>query len=585
MTQLSKTAFLSKYATIFANNSTREISEEDVRDFRQDVSDSFLNIPDQEYNGIKGIATGVSTQASLSNILTVNLSATAKIHVLFRDIADGDSLKVYELVAGTDANSPPEVVRPIDYATTTNEKVWKLAVSGSVLTDGNGTTANGSAVDLGGNVGTAVLLLNEDPGAFVLTNTGTDSTVAISMEKGGEEAALRLIGTNLLTSEAFRLLLDPTGVFGEGQGILIKDDRIIPKGIETAASGYVTSPRSYTDKEYVDALALGIVTSWKAPVKVSTTAAGTLATSFENGDTVDGVALVTGDRILIKDQATQSENGIYTVNASGAPTRASDANVAAELEGAAVTVQQGTSNANTTWTQTTDGITLGSSNIVWAQLGSSQPDASASVKGIAKLYPDVAAQNTDGAPDQNAVFDALALKANLTDVIGVQDLFFPAGAMRPRITNGCSAVTPVEFATSLVNLYVLAFDQTTQEFAQFDIVPPRKWNNGTITATPVWTSQSGTGTVQWGVSFGSYRNDDALTVALGTPQTSDDTLLATNDFHSGPDTSAITPAGTVQDGNLLVAQISRNPASDTLNADALLIGLWLHFTTNAAIDA
>lgn len=160
---------------------------------------------------------------------------------------------------------------------------------------------------------------------------------------------------------------------------------------------------------YVSAQILAAVQGlkWKDSVKVATTANGTLATAYENGDTVDGVTLVTGDRILIKNQSTQSENGIYIVNASGAPTRAGDANVAAELEGATVTVQQGTSNANTTWTQTTDGITLGSSNIVWAQFGSSVPNADASTAGIAKLYTSTGS-NTDGSMTQNAITTAIA---------------------------------------------------------------------------------------------------------------------------------------------------------------------------------
>lgn len=135
-------------------------------------------------------------------------------------------------------------------------------------------------------------------------------------------------------------------------------------------------------EQLVDALA-GL--KWKDSVRVATTVAGTLATSFENGDTVDGVVLATGNRILIKDQSSATENGIYTVNASGAPTRATDANAGSELEGATVTVQEGTSNANTTWTQTTDGVTIGSSNIVWAAFGSSSPDASETTKGIAEL--------------------------------------------------------------------------------------------------------------------------------------------------------------------------------------------------------
>lgn len=107
---------------------------------------------------------------------------------------------------------------------------------------------------------------------------------------------------------------------------------------------------------------------WKAPVKAATTTNGTLASAYENGDTIDGITLSTGDRILLKNQTTQTENGIYTVNASGAPTRATDADTAAELEGATVVVQRGTANADTVWLQTTDGITLGSSNIVWSRM-------------------------------------------------------------------------------------------------------------------------------------------------------------------------------------------------------------------------
>ena len=98
-------------------------------------------------------------------------------------------------------------------------------------------------------------------------------------------------------------------------------------------------------------------------------------------------------------------------------------------------------------------------------------------------------------------------------------------------------------------------------------------------------SSSGSGTVQWGISGGAYSNDDALTVAFGTAQTSDDTLIATNDLHISPTTSAITLAGTPADADFLALQISRNPASDTLSGDAKLLGVVLFITTDAAIDA
>lgn len=132
----------------------------------------------------------------------------------------------------------------------------------------------------------------------------------------------------------------------------------------------VASPSASTDaanKQYVDDNLAGL--SWKQPVRVATTANGTLASAFANGQTVDGVSLATGDRILLKDQTAQTENGIYVVAASGAPTRASDANSSAELDSATVFVLAGTVNADKAYTQTTNTPTIGSSNIVFAQFG------------------------------------------------------------------------------------------------------------------------------------------------------------------------------------------------------------------------
>lgn len=109
---------------------------------------------------------------------------------------------------------------------------------------------------------------------------------------------------------------------------------------------------------------------WKDSVRVATTTAGTLSTSFENGDTVDGVTLATGDRILLKNQSTGSENGIYTVNASGAPTRATDADSSVEVTaGMVVPVEEGTTNADSVWILTTNNpITLGTTSLSFSKI-------------------------------------------------------------------------------------------------------------------------------------------------------------------------------------------------------------------------
>jgi hypothetical protein len=132
----------------------------------------------------------------------------------------------------------------------------------------------------------------------------------------------------------------------------------------------VATPTSATDgatKGYVDSVALGL--DVKASVRAATTAAGTLASSFANGSVVDGITLATGDRLLIKNQAAASENGIYVVAASGAPARSADCNSSASyVSGAFVFIESGTVNAGSAWVVTTQGaITPGTTSVTWVQ--------------------------------------------------------------------------------------------------------------------------------------------------------------------------------------------------------------------------
>lgn len=148
-------------------------------------------------------------------------------------------------------------------------------------------------------------------------------------------------------------------------------------GVDLASQKIVNlaSPSAASDavnKSYVDNVAAGL--QWKPSVRAATTANGTLATAYSNGQVIDGVTLATNDRILIKNQSSGSENGIYVVNASGAPTRATDADGAGELvANATVFVSEGTVQADQAFTCTTNGtITVGSTSTVWAQFGGGQ---------------------------------------------------------------------------------------------------------------------------------------------------------------------------------------------------------------------
>jgi hypothetical protein len=121
-------------------------------------------------------------------------------------------------------------------------------------------------------------------------------------------------------------------------------------------------------KGYVDAARSGL--DVKQSVRAATTGPINLASDLENGDTLDtSVTLATGDRVLVKNQSTASENGIYVVQESGAAVRATDFDGAGEVSGGAFTfVEEGTVNADSGWVVTSNGsLTVGSSPINWAQ--------------------------------------------------------------------------------------------------------------------------------------------------------------------------------------------------------------------------
>lgn len=160
-----------------------------------------------------------------------------------------------------------------------------------------------------------------------------------------------------------------------------------------------------------------------------------------------------------------------------------------------------------------------------------------------------------------------------------------AGAMTPRTTNGPS-VAVTELTTNKNMLRTLDFDATTQEFAQFEVLMPKGWDEGTFTFQPIWTAASGSGGVVWALQAVATSDDDGMDAAFGTEQTSTDTLLAANDRHVGPTSAAITAAGTPAEGDVVQFQIKRVPADagDTLGVDARLLGIRLFFTVNNLSD-
>ncbi len=152
-------------------------------------------------------------------------------------------------------------------------------------------------------------------------------------------------------------------------------------------------------KAYVDSAVEGL--AWKDSCRVASTANINLSSP---GATIDGITMATNDRILAKDQSTQSQNGIYVWNGAATPaTRAVDASTSAELEQAVVTVEEGTS-AGATFRQTTINFTLDTGNVVWTAFGTSAPSASETLAGVIEIATQ--AEMDAGTDDARAVTPA-----------------------------------------------------------------------------------------------------------------------------------------------------------------------------------
>jgi hypothetical protein len=185
-------------------------------------------------------------------------------------------------------------------------------------------TINGSAISLGGSVNITSGVSSVSGTANQITASATTGDITLSLP-----SAVTFPGTVTLNA-------DPT------------------QALQAAT------------KQYVDSVAQGL--NVHAACRVATTANVDLSTALEAGDTVDGVTLIAGDRVLVKSQSTSSQNGIYVVQASGAAVRAADFDTPTEIvPGDFTFVAAGSTYDNTGWVQVATVTTVGTDPIVFEQ--------------------------------------------------------------------------------------------------------------------------------------------------------------------------------------------------------------------------
>ncbi len=262
---------------------------------------------------------------------------------------------------------------------------WGELTSTYALT-GLSTTGNAS---IGGTLGVT--------GATTLTGGGTSTTPAtadnstaiattafVKAQNYAPLASPTLTGTPAAPTAAVNTNTTQIATTAFVNAEIANDALLKTGGTMTGAitlSGDPTAEQHAVSKHWVEARAA------KDSCRVATTAALTVtatSTTLTNAGTlaalsIDGIALSVGDRVLVKDQATTNQNGIYAVTTVGSVsvawvlTRGTDSDVWDDLVGAHVAVEQGTVNDDTFWlSETARGGTLGTTAITWQLVSNTQ---------------------------------------------------------------------------------------------------------------------------------------------------------------------------------------------------------------------
>ena len=222
--------------------------------------------------------------------------------------------------------------------------------------------------------------------------------------------------------------------------------------LATTTGTVATAPSGSTDianKAYVDTVAQGLDT------KASVVAGTTVNITLSGTQTIDGVVLIAGDRVLVKNQTAPADNGLYLC-AAGSWTRTTDMDTWAEVPGAYVFVEGGSTLADTGWVCTSDaGGTIGVTAITWAQFSGAGSGVSSITFGSTGLTPATTTTgavtvagtlaNTNGGTGQSSAFTQYGITyASSTTVLATT-----AAGTTTTVLHGNAAGAPTFGAVSL----------------------------------------------------------------------------------------------------------------------------------------
>ena len=307
------------------------------------------------------------SQITTAKITDANVT-TAKIAA---DAIDGTK------IADDSINSEHYVDGSIDTAHIADSQITTAKIADSAITSAK--INDGAIVNADINASAAIDATKIHDGTISNTEfgylNGVSSNIQTQLDaKGASNANLTAIGNLATTDGNFIVGSGSTWVaetgstarasLGLGTISTQASNSVAITGGTITGLGAPSSGSDVATKTYVDDLVTGLKT--RIITRAATTGNITLSSDLQNGDTLDGVTLATGNKVLVKDQTDATENGIYNVVASGTATRDTDYDTVAELAGQLVIVQEGSTNADKIFLCTTDNSgSIGSVNIVF----------------------------------------------------------------------------------------------------------------------------------------------------------------------------------------------------------------------------
>ncbi len=235
------------------------------------------------------------------------------------------------------------------------------------------TVSGGITGALTGNASTATALAT----ARNINGVAFDGTAAITVPAAAGTLTGTALASNVVTSSLTGVAAGTIGSMAvqNASGVAITGGSITGATVTGLAAPAANSDAA--NKAYVDSISAGITP--RTPVVVATTANITLSAP----QTIDGQAVIAGNRVLVKNQTAPAENGIYDV-AAGAWSRSTDSNTAAELLfGYYYFVAAGTTQGATSWFIQTPPTNLGTDPVVFAQFSASQNYSAGTGLGLA----------------------------------------------------------------------------------------------------------------------------------------------------------------------------------------------------------